>query len=193
MYKKVFTLLLLCLSTQLLTAQKSLLKNFPEGYTPDEIGRRIAYRFVTEKHALHAGKWIGYPETFYWNGSLKYAAAAKDKTLVKLLQARFEHLFTTEKALLPIKNHVDLNMFGSLPLELYWVTKDERYKELGLPYADTQWEVPADAKPIEKEWAGKGYSWQTRLWIDDMYMITIVQTHAYKVTGDSKYIDRAAR
>ena len=79
MYKKVFTLLLLLLPFQLLIAQKSLLKNFPEGYTPDEIGRRISYRFVTEKHALHAGKWIGYPETFYWNGSLKYAAAAKDK------------------------------------------------------------------------------------------------------------------
>ena len=142
---------------------------------------------------MHAGKWIGYPEPFYWNGSLKYAAAAKDKALIKLLQARFEHLFTTEKELLPIKNHVDLNMFGSLPLELYWVTKDERYKELGLPYADTQWEVPEDAKPSEKEWAEKGYSWQTRLWIDDMYMITIVQTHAYKVTNDSKYIDRAAK
>ena len=193
MYKKVFALLFLLSSFQLLIAQTSLLKNFPEGYTPDEIGRRIAYRFVTEKHALDAGKWIGYPETFYWNGSLKYAAAAKDKALIKLLQARFEHLFTTEKELLPIKNHVDLNMFGSLPLELYWVTKDERYKELGLPYADTQWEVPEDAKPSEKEWAEKGYSWQTRLWIDDMYMITIVQTHAYKVTNDSKYIDRAAK
>ena len=193
MYKKAFTLLLLLFSFQLLIAQKSLLKNFPEGYTPDEIGRRISYRFVTEKHALHAGKWIGYPETFYWNVSLKYAAAAKDKALIKLLQARFEHLFTTEKALLPIKNHVDLNMFGSLPLELYWVTKDERYKEVGLPYADTQWEVPEDAKPEEKAWAEKGYSWQTRLWIDDMYMITIVQTHAYKVTNDSKYIDRAAK
>lgn len=193
MYKKVFALLFLLSSFQLLIAQTSLLKNFPEGYTPDEIGRRIAYRFVTEKHALHAGKRIGYPETFYWNGSLKYAAAAKDKALIKLLQARFEHLFTTEKELLPIKNHVDLNMFGSLPLELYWVTKDERYKELGLPYADTQWEVPEDAKPSEKEWAEKGYSWQTRLWIDDMYMITIVQTHAYKVTNDSKYIDRAAK
>ena len=84
-------------------------------------------------------------------------------------------------------------MFGSLPLELYWVTKDERYKEVGLPYADTQWEVPEDAKPEEKAWAEKGYSWQTRLWIDDMYMITIVQTHAYKVTNDSKYIDRAAK
>lgn len=124
---------------------------------------------------------------------LERFSAAKDKALIKLLQARFEHLFTTEKALLPIKNHVDLNMFGSLPLELYWVTKDERYKEVGLPYADTQWEVPEDAKPDEKAWAEKGYSWQTRLWIDDMYMITIVQTHAYKVTNDSKYIDRAAK
>ena len=193
MYKKAITLLFLFFSFQLVIAQKSLLKNFPEGYTPDEIGRRISYRFVTEKHALHSGKWIGYPETFYWNGALDYAAVAKDKALIRLLQARFEHLFTTEKALLPIKNHVDLNMFGSLPLELYWVTKDERYKELGLPYADTQWEVPEYAKPSENEWAKKGYSWQTRLWIDDMYMITIVQTHAYKVTNDSKYIDRAAK
>ena len=193
MYKKAFTLLLLLFSFQLLIAQKSLLKNFPEGYTPDEIGRRISYRFVTEKHALHAGKWIGYPETFYWNGSLKYAAAAKDKALIKLLQARFEHLFTTEKALLPIKNHVDLNMFGSLPLELYWVTKDERYKEVGLPYADTQWELPANANEEERKWDKKGYSWQTRLWIDDMYMITIVQAEAYHVTGDKKYINRAAK
>ena len=193
MYKKAITLLFLFFSFQLLIAQKSLLKNFPEGYTPDEIGRRISYRFVTEKHALHVGKWIGYPETFYWNGALDYAAVAKDKALIRLLQARFEHLFTTEKALLPIKNHVDLNMFGSLPLELYWVTKDERYKELGLPYADTQWEVPEYAKPSENEWAKKGYSWQTRLWIDDMYMITIVQSEAYKATGDPKYINRAAK
>ena len=71
MYKKVFALLFLLSSFQLLIAQTSLLKNFPEGYTPDEIGRRIAYRFVTEKHALHAGKWIGYPETFYWHGFIR--------------------------------------------------------------------------------------------------------------------------
>lgn len=44
MYKKVFALLFLLSSFQLLIAQTSLLKNFPEGYTPDEIGRRIAYR-----------------------------------------------------------------------------------------------------------------------------------------------------
>jgi rhamnogalacturonyl hydrolase YesR len=30
------------------------------------------------------------------------------------------------------------------------------------------------------------------MWIDDMYMITIVQAWAYRTTGDRKYIDRAA-
>lgn len=192
MRRKVFLLLLL-LPVQLVLAQTKLLTNFPEGCTPEEVGKRLAYRFVDGKHALHGGKWISYPETFNWNGSLKLAAVIKDKKLLKLLQNKFEPLFTTEKALLPIKNHVDLNMFGSLPLELYLITKDKRYRDLGLPYADTQWEVPANAKPKEKEWGDKGYSWQTRMWIDDMYMITIVQTQAYKVTKDKKYLDRAAK
>ena len=186
-------LLLFLLPFQFVFAQTSLLTDFPEGYTPKEVGKRLAYHFVDGKHMLHIGKWISYPETFTWNGGLKFAALTNDQELVKLLQNRFELLFTTEKALLPIMNHVDVNMFGSLPLELYLVTKDKKYWYLGLPYADSQWKVPANAKPEEKEWAEKGYSWQTRLWIDDMYMITIVQTRAYKVTKDKKYIDRAAK
>lgn len=192
MYKQVFTLLLL-LPFQLLVAQKSSLNKFPKGYTPEEVGKLIAYRFIDAKHALHAGKWISYPETFYWNGSLKYASLVNDKTLLDLLEKKFQPLFTTEKAFLPIKNHVDLNMFGSLPLELYQLTKNDKYLELGLPYADTQWEVPATASAEQRSWAEQGFSWQTRLWIDDMYMITIVQSQAYKVTKDVNYIDRAAR
>ncbi|WP_423129940.1 glycoside hydrolase family 88/105 protein [Gaoshiqia sp. Z1-71] len=192
MRKLIFVLLIL-FPFRFLTAQTTLLTDFPAGYTPGEVGKLIAYRFVDAKHALHAGKWISYPETFYWNGALKFADKTNDKELLALLQNKFEPLFSTEKELLPIKNHVDLNMFGSLPLELYQITKEKRYFELGLPYADTQWEVPDNAKPEEKEWAEKGYTWQTRLWIDDMYMITIVQTQAWKVTGEMKYIDRAAR
>ncbi|MCI1647523.1 MAG: glycoside hydrolase family 88 protein [Bacteroides sp.] len=192
MYKKVFVLLFL-FPFQLLFAQTNLLTDFPEGYTPREIGKRIAYRFISEKHALHAGKWISYPETFYWNGALEFAAITKDQKLVELLQKKFEPLFTTEKKLLPIMNHVDLNMFGSLPLELYQITKEERYFNLGMPYADTQWDVPENSTSSQKAWADKGYSWQTRLWIDDMYMITVVQTQAYRVTGNRKYIDRAAK
>lgn len=188
-----YFILLLLFPFQSLLAQQNMLTDFPKGYTPKEVGKRLAYRFVDRKHMLHAGKWISYPETFNWNGALKFATITKDKKLSSLLQNRFEPLFSTEKALLPIMNHVDLNMFGSLPLELYQVTKEKRYLELGMPYADTQWLIPEKANPTQKEWAARGYTWQTRLWIDDMYMITIVQTQAYKVTRDPKYIDRAAK
>lgn len=192
MRKNIFILLTI-LPFQFLLAQTNRLSDFPEGYTPNEVGKKIACRFVDAKHALHAGKWISYPETFYWRGALQFASMTNDKELFRLLQNKFDFLLSDEKELLPIKNHVDLNMFGCLPLELYQITKEKRYLELGLPYADSQWKVPDNAKPDEKEWAEKGYTWQTRLWIDDMYMITIVQTRAYEVTGDLKYIDRAAK
>src|SRR5262245_54557516 len=31
------------------------------------------------------------------------------------------------------------------------------------------------------------------MWIDDMYMITMIQSQAYRATKDRKYIDRAAK
>ena len=76
---------------------------------------------------------------------------------------------------------------------MYLQTGKQKYLELGLKYADTQWILPKDAKPEEENWANKGYSWQTRIWIDDMFMITAIQAQAYRVTDDSKYIDRAAK
>ena len=79
---KKLLLLLLFLPYQLICAQTKLLADFPEGYTPEELVKSVAYRFIGEKHALHAGKWIGYPETFYWNGALKYAAVRYDKELI---------------------------------------------------------------------------------------------------------------
>ncbi|HSO77219.1 MAG TPA: glycoside hydrolase family 88 protein, partial [Bacteroidales bacterium] len=72
-------------------------------------------------------------------------------------------------------------------------TRQKTYLDLGLMYADTQWILPANASPGQQTWAGKGYTWQTRIWIDDMFMITAVQTQAFRVTGDRNYIDRAAR
>ncbi len=192
MKKKLFLLLLLLPSLSLF-AQKSELTNFPKGTTPKEVGKRLAYHIVDDRHDLYAGRYIHYAEVCTWTGALDYALQVNDKALVKLLQDRFEPFFTREKALLPPMNHVDYNMFGGLALRLYQITKDKRYLDMGLAYADTQWELPKNAKAEEKEWAEKGYSWQTRLWIDDMYMITSVQAQAYLATGDSKYIDRAAK
>jgi len=191
MTKYVFLFLLVLPFTSLI-AQTDF-ENFPAGADPKEIGHKVAYRFVEGKHALHGGKWISYPETFYWAGAINYANLTGDRKLMQAMKDRFSKLVVSESNLLPIKNHVDLNMFGSLPLRVYQLTSERSYLDLGLPYADTQWEVPQHATQQQREWAQKGYSWQTRLWIDDMYMITIVQTQAFKATGDPKYLDRAAR
>jgi unsaturated rhamnogalacturonyl hydrolase len=169
------------------------LVHFPKGYSPEEVGNRLGNHFIPGKHFLHDGKWIHYAEVCTWLGALRFAEASKNADLMKKLQDRFDNLVNNEKQLLPIKNHVDLNMFGSLPLEFYKVTNDKQYLNLGLPYADTQWKVPADTSAEAKAWAKQGYSWETRLWIDDMFMITIVQAQAYRATGKTKYIDRAAK
>ncbi len=193
--KKEYILIMIvfCAFSRMIGAQNNDLKNFPKGYTPEEIGLLLSERFVPSKHFLHMNQWIHYPEVCAHLGALRFAEATTNKTLIKQLQDRFETLFSSEKDKLPPKNHVDMNMFGCLPLEFYKLTNDRRYYDLGLPYADSQWEVPQEASDEEKEWVEKGFSWQTRLWIDDMYMITIVQSQAYNVTGNQEYIDRTAR
>lgn len=169
------------------------LTHFPKGYTPQEVGNKLGWHFVPGEHFLHDGKWIHYAEVCTWLGSLRYARIAKNTELIDALENRFKTLLEKESAYLPIKNHVDLNMFGCLPLELYQITSNKQYYNIGMSYADTQWQLPENANEEERKYARKGFSWQTRLWIDDMFMITIIQSQAYRATGDRKYIDRAAR
>jgi unsaturated rhamnogalacturonyl hydrolase len=115
-----------------------------------------------------------------------------------------------ERDLVPVPDHVDHTVFAAVPFELYIQTKDKRYLELGQTMADWQWSADPVVKwpfkhPIlekhfpnrvgkdAKKWIDQGYSWQTRLWIDDMFMITMAQAQAFRATGDRKYIDRAAK
>lgn len=120
------------------------------------------------------------------------AKATDNQTLLTRLEERFLPFFVEERYLLPKPNHVDNNVFGSVPLELYLQGKAKPYLKLGQYYADTQWEVPAEVTEQAKAYAEKGYSWQTHIWIDDMFMITAVQTQAYRATGNVKYINRVA-
>jgi rhamnogalacturonyl hydrolase YesR len=122
-----------------------------------------------------------------------FAEVTKNDDLFNRLKNRFEQLFGEQKNLLPVPNHVDNCVFGSLPFELYIKTKEKRYLDMGLIYSDSQWTLPEKFNPQQKKWADEGYSWETRIWIDDMFMITAVQSQAYRATGDRKYIDRAAR
>lgn len=192
--KKLIFSLSLIMFVLSLSAQNDQLTEFPKGYTPEEIGKLVGNRFVQRnKHTLYRGKWINYMEVCNWLGALQYGRLTENKDLLRQLKERFEPLFSTEKAIVPVPLNVDLSMFGSLPLELYKITGEQRYLDLGMSYAESQWALPADATEMQKSWAGKGLSWQTRLWIDDMYMLTIMQAQAYRVTGKREYIDRAAK
>ena len=173
--------------------------SWPEGKSPAEIGKLVAYHFVATPHfnSNRPGppKYITYPEVCTWFGALKYAKATGDKKLLKDLEDRFEPLFGKEKDLIPVPDHVDFTVFGSVPLELYIQTGDKRYLELGQSIADKQWGPPEGPRVIPESYVyyKQGLTWQTRMWIDDMFMITAVQTEAYRATDDQKYIDRAAK
>ena len=78
---------------------------------------------------------------------------------------------------------MDYRVFGTVPLEIYIQTKDQRFLDLGRSFADRQWETTTP----------DGITTEARYWIDDMFMITAVQVQAYRATGDRKYIDRAAK
>ena len=154
-----------CMSLTAL-GQTNYFTDFPVGAKPEIVGKKLSNRLMQTKHQLYGNRGIHYAEVCTWYGALRFAETTKDEALLKQLRNRFELLFHLEKELLPPPIHVDQNMFGSLPLKLYRLTGDERYKELGLPYADTQWTLPENAKEEERKWHKKGYSWQTRLWIE---------------------------
>lgn len=175
------------------------LSNFPAGASPLEVGDLVARRFIEVPHPNFGRPEppvrISYPEVCAWYGALGFAKSKNDKSLLADLAKRFEPLFTTEAKLVPLADHVDHTVFAAVPLELYMQTSDVRYLTMGKPMADTQWAAPwgPRAKPESWYYYKKGMTWQTRMWIDDMFMITAAQAQAYRATGDRKYIDRAAR
>ncbi|MDR2627310.1 MAG: glycoside hydrolase family 88 protein [Dysgonamonadaceae bacterium] len=195
------TFLLFTIST--LSAQSYDLKKFPKGCEPEEIGVKLTERYLVTPHSDWGNidapfkAFVTYPDVCTWLGALWFAKTVKNDSLYNQLVDRFEPLFTTEKQMQPsmrpeVDNVVDYYVFGAVPLEIYRRNKDPKYLELGLKYADGQWTLPEDAKESEKKWHNQGHSWQTRIWIDDMFMITAIQAQAYLATGDKKYIDRAA-
>ncbi len=174
-------------------------KKFPKGSEPEHIGQKVAQLYV-ETPYRHFDEipgeppYIVYPETCTWFGALRFAEETKDKKLLRQLEERFFPLLGTRKELMQKPNHVDNTVFGVIPLQLYMQTRNELYYYIGIDFADRQWQLPRDSKheKANKELIDNGLTWQTRFWIDDMYMITAVQSQAYLASKDEKYINRAA-
>jgi rhamnogalacturonyl hydrolase YesR len=124
---------------------------------------------------------------------LRFSAEIRDTDLIGRLYRRFEPLLREKAALVPKADHVDHSVFGAVPLELYQLRKDEALLRMGKSFADRQWELPVNAKEGQIDLSKQGLSWQSRFWIDDMFMITLLQTRAYAATGDTAYAGRVAR
>jgi unsaturated rhamnogalacturonyl hydrolase len=182
---------------QTICAQNNDFKKWPDNKSPKEIGLIVAQHFVNTPHTNFGSPKppgsITYPEVCAWYGALSFARETGNKKLAKQLADRFEPIFSDEKKLIPKPNHVDNTVFGAVPFELYIQTHQAKYLELGTDIADKQWALPENPSTDKQKLAERGLTWQTRMWIDDMFMITLVQTQAYRATKDHKYIDRAAK
>ena len=197
--KIIITSLFLSLAV-IVQAQDTNLKNFPKEADPKTVGLLVAKRFVASPHNSFRPpappNSITYPEVCAWYGALRFAKATNDKVLLQQLKDRFMPFFGEEKNLIPNPGHVDSNVFGAIPCELYMQTREKQFLDMGIMFADTQWTLPdnvaADRKGEYQKLLGQNLSWQTRYWIDDMFMITMAQTQVYRATGDRKYVDRAA-
>lgn len=209
---------LLCASCGTQLALSSF-KDLPEDISVETIGNRVVEQFLAADpldygnnlpgyqapYNYGRGKEMNYSVVSLWVNAIEFAHRSHNKELEKRLIDFFEPFYGERKDKRNRDNHVDFSIFGAIPLEIYLMNGDKRALELGLRYADHQWEDPTGKPgkkvggngnyPIEgqREFLANGYSPQTRLWIDDMYMITVLQTQAYRATGDRKYIDRAAR
>lgn len=177
-------------------AQK-IFKDWPLGTDPAAIGSYVANHYVTSQFANFGASTpaesITYPEVCTWYGALQVAKATKSKDLIEKLVGRFDPLMAQSESLVPKPDHVDHSVFGAVPLELYMITNQNRYLSLGQPFADQQWDLPESLRPEQQKYATQGLSWQSRMWIDDMYMITLLQVQAFRATGNKKYIDNAAK
>ena len=176
---------------QLLSTDPTLYK--PEGYKGGK--------------AYGGGQLVHYATVSLWVNALECADLAGDTNLVSALVNQFDPYRPGAKksSVMNDFRHVDLSIIGAVPLEIAILTGDKELAKLGLSYADRQWEKPRegldwgdrwyDPIPLERrlEMWQKGYTPETRLWIDDMYMITLLQSQAFRLTGDVKYIERSAK
>jgi rhamnogalacturonyl hydrolase YesR len=162
-------------------ARPEVFEHWPAGQSPLEIGRRVGENWVVRPFQRPTA-FIIYPEVCTWYGALTFAHLSANLSLQDRLVHKFDPLFGEGAKNIGPNAHVDYRVFGSVPLEIYLQTGDRRFLDLGLSFADKQWETTTP----------DGITTEARYWIDDMYMITAVQVQAYRATGDRKYVDRAA-
>lgn len=159
--------------------------DWPEGTSPEEVGKKLSENFLARKFRFQEGQFgrLIYPEVCAWYGALVIAELTNDNVLQEKLIRHYDLFLTPEGSKYIVERaHVDYRVTGVVPLEIYIQTKDEKYLKDGIRWADAQWDEPTE----------DGVTREARYWVDDIYMISSLQVEAYRATGELKYLDRAA-
>jgi rhamnogalacturonyl hydrolase YesR len=171
-------LVIICLSTVRLVGQNK--ENFAKA-----VGRSVVENLLSRQELMMYRSdflnTVHYAEACAGMGAVRVASILNDTVLLTQLELRYRQLFEHFDTL--PANHVDANVIGILPLALYQWNKKEEYKNMGVLMADIQWENPQS----------DGLTNQTRYWIDDIFMIGSLQVEAFKATGDTIFLVRAAK
>lgn len=174
---------------QTLAGDQQYFRDWPAGASPREIGVRLAENWAKRPFIFEAGRsgrydeFVQYSEVGTWYGALSVARLTGDSALEQRLIRKFDTLRTPQGAKhISAERHVDFSIFGALPLELFLDTGDSTLLKSGLRFADLQWSDPTP----------DGITREARYWIDDMYMVPLLQVQAYRATKNRVYLDRAA-
>ncbi|MCG6188609.1 glycoside hydrolase family 88/105 protein [Maribellus maritimus] len=155
-------------------AQNSNNQNIQVKTDPVEIGKRITDHVAKKK----SYRFYAMVCTYY--GSLIFGDATDDSEITRQMEKGIEPYVNGKRNYR--KGHVDYNVFGIWPFELYRQTGNEKYLQIGKELADHEY------KNVRKD----GLTSYSRFWVDDMYMVGSLQVQAFKSTKEQKYLDRAA-
>lgn len=171
----LFPLLLLVLSHPAFTQSRS----------PEVIGKLVIAELLSRPNFMmyktETVRGVHYAEACAGFGAARLAGLINDRETLTALSTRYSRVIdeNTENT----ANHVDVNVYGILPLELYLQLKEQKFLKQGMELAAGQW----------RDTLADGLTSQTRYWIDDIWMIGSLQVQAYRLTGDMIYLQRAAR
>lgn len=150
--------------------------DLPKEAEPELIGLLAAKRFEMKLKKVDTH----YKTACTWYGALQLAGLLDEASLLESIIKKFRmYMRGAFNSTLMGPGHVDQNVFGIVPFEIYRKTKDKNILSVGKALADHQLK-------------NKDHPDQRRYAVDDMFMLIALQVQAYRATTDEKYLNFAA-
>lgn len=149
-------------------------QEWPAGKSPIELGNKVA------QDVLSRPMYHSYPDSCSWYGVLTFSEATNNIQMRQRIEKAYEPYLIGDR--IPRTGHVDHNLFGIVPFELYRQTRDPKYLPIAKLLANEEWANPRK----------DGLTRYARFTADDPYMVGSLQAQAYKNTEDKKYADRGS-